>query len=303
MCLFKRWTKLQIEAKTKNECFFLLRVCMWKQLPSISVQGTSSMVELIRRIQENGTHRFRCSKTGELRKRQRFFLPRPGLGTHSFFVPLLALWYPKDAPFLHRDPFINEIQGDFFFLHLQNKKRDEGLLMGFYFIKTFWGLFLLSRRFFSGGNHPVTFRWINDPQTAKPRRWKHDKTCGDCKGLFWKKCPHQTPKKSEKLNLSLFKKNQQHLCSSLSPDLSQLHEHSKKKWRVRVACMWGWRIDPWSLTDSSPLKKWGFGRWSWYFEAGFKIFGIFQGGINITKKPLTLIDDSKEWQTKTIPRS
>ena len=276
---------------------------MWKQLPSISVQGTSSMVELIRRIQENGTHRFRCSKTGELRKRQRFFLPRPGLGTHSFFVPLLALWYPKDAPFLHRDPFINEIQGDFFFLHLQNKKRDEGLLMGFYFIKTFWGLFLLSRRFFSGGNHPVTFRWINDPQTAKPRRWKHDKTCGDCKGLFWKKCPPQTPKKSEKLNLSLFKKKSTTpLQLSISRPVTTswaLKEKMTRPCRVYV----GLKDRSLKFNRQFAPEKWGFGRWSWYFEAGFKIFGIFQGGINITKKPLTLIDDSKEWQTKTIPRS
>jgi len=115
---------------------------MWKQLPLISVQGTSSMVELIRRIQENGTHRFRCSKTGELRKRQRFFSHGRGWGP----IPLLYHFLSYDIPRMHlscTDPFINEIQGDFFFLQLKDKKRDEGLLMGFYFLKTFWGLCLL----------------------------------------------------------------------------------------------------------------------------------------------------------------
>lgn len=259
MCLFKRWTKLQIEAKTKNEFFFAS--CLHVETTSIDFRARHKLHGGV-----NKTHPRKRDTPLPLQQdwwtteAAEIFSPTAGAGDPYHFYPFLYHFLSYDIPRMHlfcTDPFINEIQGDFFFLHLQNKKRDEGLLMGFYFIKTFWGLFLLSRRFFSGGNHPVTFRWINDPQTAKPRRWKHDKTCGDCKGLFWKKCPHQTPKKSEKLNLSLFKKNQQHLCSSLSPDLSQLHEHSKKKWRVRVACMWGWRIHPSSLADSSPLKNGG----------------------------------------------
>ena len=252
-------------SKNKKRVFFCascfstgLRVCMWKQLPLISVQGTSSMVELIRRIQENGTHRFRCSKTGELRKRQRFFFPRPGLGTHTFVVPLLVLWYPKDAPFLHRS-FHQWDSRWLFFSSLKRKETWWRFTNGLLLPKDLLGALFI--RFFSGGNHPVTFRWINDPQTAKPRRWTNDKKCGDCKGLFWKNAP-PNPKKSEKLNHSLFKKTTTPLQLSISRPVTTSWA-LKEKWRVRVACMWGWRIHPWSLTDSSPLKKWGFGRWSW----------------------------------------
>ena len=70
------------------------------------------MLELVRHIQEHGTHRFRCSKTGEPRKRQRFF-PTAGAGDPYQLYHFLSSDIRRMQFFAQILQSMNEIQSDF----------------------------------------------------------------------------------------------------------------------------------------------------------------------------------------------